>query len=79
MSTYDAWFPRCALRNRLMFSCQHFSPAVGQGSSALSTFLNCRTQRVKPGLHIVVMVTSTVATHVSDSVPSSFDICEHFD
>ena len=34
--------------------------------------------RLKPGLHIVVMVVSTVA-NVSDSVPSSFDTREHFD
>ena len=31
---------------------------------------------LKPGLHIAVMV---VSKHVSDSVPSSFDIREHFD
>ena len=47
MRTYDAWFPRYALGNRLMFFCRVFSPAVGQGSSALSTFLAHRTQRVK--------------------------------
>ena len=47
MKTYDAWFPRYALRNRLMFFCRLFSPAVGQGSSALSTLLARRTQRVK--------------------------------
>ena len=34
--------------------------------------------RVKPGLHIVVMVVSTVK-HVSDSDLSSFDAREHFD
>ena len=47
MRTYDAWFPRYALGNGLMFFCRVFSPAVGQGSSALSTFLDRRTQRVK--------------------------------
>ena len=47
MSTYDAWFRRYALRNRLMFFCRLFSPAVGRGSFALSTFLDRRTQRVK--------------------------------
>ena len=47
MSTYDAWFPRYALRNRLMFFCRPFSPTVGRGSSALSTLLDCCTQRVK--------------------------------
>ena len=46
MRTYDAWFPRYALRNRLMFFCRVFSPTVGRGSSALSTFLDRRTQRV---------------------------------
>ena len=54
MRTYDAWFPRYALGNRLMFFCRVFSPAVGQGISALSTFLDRRTQRVKqstPYLH----------------------------
>ena len=30
-----------------MFFCRVFSPAVGRGSSALSTFLDRRTQRVK--------------------------------
>ena len=47
MRTYDAWFPRYALRNRLMFFCQVFSPVVGRGSYALSTFLARHTQRVK--------------------------------
>ena len=47
MRTYDAWFPRYALGNRLMFFCRVFSPAVGRGSSALSTFLDRRMQRVK--------------------------------
>ena len=47
MRTYDAWFPRYALGNRLMFFCRVFSPAVGRGSSALCTFLDRRTQRVK--------------------------------
>ena len=47
MRTYDAWFPRYALGNGLMFFCRVFSPAVGRGSSALSTFLDRRTQRVK--------------------------------
>ena len=47
--TYDAWFPRYALGNGLMFFCRVFSPAVGRGSSALSTFLDRRTQRVKEG------------------------------
>ena len=47
MRTYNAWFPRYALGNRLMFFCPVFSPAVGRGSSALSTFLDRRTQRVK--------------------------------
>ena len=46
MRTYDAWFPRYALGNGLMFFCRVFSPAVGRGSSALSTFLDRRTQRV---------------------------------
>ena len=46
MRTYDAWFPRYALGNRLMFFCRVFSPAVGRGSSTLSTFLARRTQRV---------------------------------
>ena len=46
MRTYDAWFPRYALGNRLMCFCRVFSPAVGRGSSALSTFLDRRTQRV---------------------------------
>ena len=46
MRTYIAWFPRYALGNRLMFFCRVFSPAVGRGSSALSTFLDHRTQRV---------------------------------
>ena len=46
MRTYDTWFPRYALRNRLMFSCRVFSPAMRRGSSALSTFLDRRTQRV---------------------------------
>ena len=50
MGTYNAWFPRSALGNRLMFFCRVFSPAVGRGSSALSTFLDRRTQRVKGGL-----------------------------
>ena len=48
MRTYDAWFPRYALGNGLMFFCRVFSPAVGRGSSALSTFLDRHTQRVKP-------------------------------
>ena len=39
MRTYDAWFPRYALRNRLMFFCRLFSPSVGRGSSVLSTFV----------------------------------------
>ena len=39
MRTYDAWFPRYALRNRLMFFCRLLSPAMGPGSSALSTSL----------------------------------------
>ena len=47
MRTYDAWFPRYALGNGLMFFCRVFSPAVGRGSSALLTFLDRRTQRVK--------------------------------
>ena len=47
MRTYDAWFPRYALGNGLMFFCRVFSPAVGRGSSALSTFLDRCTQRVK--------------------------------
>ena len=47
MRTYDAWFPGYALGNGLMFFCRVFSPAVGRGSSALSTFLDRRTQRVK--------------------------------
>ena len=47
MRSYDVWFPRYALGNRLMFFCQVFSPTMGRGSSALSTFLDCRTQRVK--------------------------------
>ena len=38
MRTYDAWFPRYALENRLMFFCRVFLSAVGRGSSALSTF-----------------------------------------
>ena len=46
MRTHDAWFPRYALGNGLMFFCRVFSPAVGRGSSALSTFLDRRTQRV---------------------------------
>ena len=46
MRTYDAWFPRYALGNGLMFFCRVFSPVVGRGSSALSTFLDRRTQRV---------------------------------
>ena len=46
MRTYDAWFPRYALGNGLMFFCRVFSPAVGRGSSALSTFLDRHTQRV---------------------------------
>ena len=47
MRTYDAWFPRYALGNTFMFFCRVFLPAVGRGSSALSTFLDCRPQRVK--------------------------------
>ena len=47
MRTYDAWFPRYALGNRLMFFCRVFSPAVGRGSSALSTFLARHAKRVK--------------------------------
>ena len=47
MRTHDAWFPRYALGNGLMFFCRVFSPAVGRGSSALSTFLDRRPQRVK--------------------------------
>ena len=47
MRTYDARFPRYALRNRLMFFCRLLSLAVGRGSSALSTFFARRTQRVK--------------------------------
>ena len=47
MRTYDARFPRYTLGNGLMFFCRVFSPAVGRGSSALSTFLDRRTQRVK--------------------------------
>ena len=47
MRTYDAWFPRYALGNRLMFFCRVFSPTVGRGSSTLSTFLDRRTERVK--------------------------------
>ena len=47
MRTYDAWFPRYALGNSLMFFCRVFSPAVGRGSSTLSTFLDRRMQRVK--------------------------------
>ena len=46
MRTYDAWFPRYDLGNRLMFFCRVFSPAMGRGSSTLSIFLDCRTQRV---------------------------------
>ena len=49
MRTYDAWFPRYALGNGLMFFCRVFLPAVGRGSSALSTFLDRHTQRVKNG------------------------------
>ena len=48
MGTYDAWFPRYALGNRLMFFCRVFSSAVGRGSSPLSTFLDRQMQRVKP-------------------------------
>ena len=33
----------------------------------------------KPGLHIDVMIVSTVATHASSSVLSNFDTLEHFD
>ena len=47
MRTYDAWFPRYAVGKRLMFFCRVFLPAVGRGSSVLSTFLTCCTQRVK--------------------------------
>ena len=46
MRTYDLWFSRFTLRNKLMFFCQLFSPSVRQGSSTLLTFLACRTQRV---------------------------------
>ena len=49
MRTFDAWFPRYALRNRLMFFCRLFSPAVGRRSFALSTFLARRTERVEEG------------------------------
>ena len=41
-----AWLLSYALRNRLFF-CRLFSPAVGQGSSALLTFRTCRAERVK--------------------------------
>ena len=46
MRTYDVWFPRYALRNRLMFSCQEFLPAMGPGSTALLRFLACGTEMV---------------------------------
>ena len=46
MTTYDPWFSRYALRNKLMFFCRLFSPAVGRRSYALSTFFACSTQRV---------------------------------
>ena len=46
MRTYDAWFSRYALRNRLMFFCRLFSPVVSQGSSALLIFLARSTQSV---------------------------------
>ena len=46
MRTYDACFPRYALRNRLMIFCRLFSPVVGGGISVLSTFLACSTKRV---------------------------------
>ena len=60
MRTYDAWFPRYALGNRLMFFCRAFSPAVGRGSSALSTFLDRRTQRVKVGPQNLRACTDTI-------------------
>ena len=49
MRTYDEWFPRYALGNRLFF-CRVFSSDMGRGSSALSTFLDRRMQRVNGGL-----------------------------
>ena len=56
MRTYDAWFPRYALGNRLMFFCRVFSPAVGRGSSALLTFLDRHMQRVKPVNKVLVLL-----------------------
>ena len=47
MRTYDAWVPRYALRNRLIFFCPLLLSAVRQGSSALSTSLDYCMQRVK--------------------------------
>ena len=46
MRTYGVWFPRYALRSRLMFFCRLFSPTVGRGSSTLSTFLVHHMQKV---------------------------------
>ena len=40
MRTYDPWFPRYALRNTLVLVCKLFLLALGQGSSALSIWLN---------------------------------------
>ena len=60
MRTSDAWFPRYALRNKLMFFCRLFSPAVGEGSSALSTFLTCCMQRVNFFHH-------TVKSHIKET------------
>ena len=47
MRTYNAWFPRYALKKKLMFFCRVFSLAVGRGSSALLTFVARCMQRVK--------------------------------
>ena len=52
MITYDPWFPRYALRNRLMFFCRLFLPAVGRGSSALSDFLSPASKGLIKGTDI---------------------------
>ena len=74
MRTYDAWFPRYALGNGLMFFCRVFSPAVGRGSSALLTFLDRRTQRVNGYLVLpcIVIMSNHIFISRSEHMSSIF-------
>ena len=65
MRTYDAWFPRYALGNRLMFFCRVFLPAVRRGSSACQLF----SPAARKGLKAEVF-------HDFNKISSPFDVFE---